>query len=304
MTQGDWQDGSMPPPPQPYAYAYPPQPAFDPGDPLVSNDFNGWWHRSLRLLRATWRPMAVIQTIVAVPALILLIPAMVIFQDRQREALASLEASAGTDSLPDLSELFAGFPILLAAAVGSGVFYLLGQLAGQQVVVHTATGRPGNPVGPALLAGIKRLPALIGWFLLAIPVLIVATVLCFFPVIYVAAALTVLPVVVLVERGNGIGRCFQLFHASIGVSVSRIATIWGLSFAGGLLLTLLNTIVDITIGGSFETPNATATVINTVLQSVYFVVAYVVMAPLLVTAYADMRARREPFGTGNLVPGA
>ncbi|MFI7541620.1 hypothetical protein [Actinoplanes sp. NPDC049599] len=303
MSQGEWQGWPTTPPPQPYAYAHPQQPAFDPGDPLVSNDFNGWWQRGFRLLRAAWRPMAVIQALVAVPTLILLVPAMVMFQDRQREGLAKLEASTTTESLPDLSELFAGFPILLAATAGAGLFYLFGQLAGQQVVVFTATGRTGNLVGPALLAAAKRLPALIGWYLLAIPVLIVATVLCFFPVIYVAAALTVLPVVVLLERGNGIGRCFQLFHASIGVSVSRIATIFGLSLAGGLLLTLVTTVVDVTIGGSFNTPNSAATVVNTVLQSAYYVVAYLVVAPLLVTAYADMRARREPFGTASLLPG-
>jgi hypothetical protein len=110
--------------------------------------------------------------------------------------------------------------------------------------------------------------------------------------------------VVLLERGNGIGRCFQLFHAKIGVSVSRLATIFGLSLAGGLVLTLVSTIVDTTVGGSFNTPSTTATVINTVLQSGYYFVAYLVLAPLLVTTYADMRARREQFSTANLLPDA
>jgi hypothetical protein len=304
MSQGDWQNWSATPQPQPYAYAYPQYPGFDPADPLISNDFNGWWHRSFRLVRAAWRPLAVIQAIVAVPTLILLLPAMVIFQERQQQALRSLEATTGTDEMPDFSEIFAGFPILLAAGAAAGLFYLVGQLASQQVVVFTATGRTGNLVGPALAAAAKRLLPLIGWYLLAIPVLIVAMVLCFFPVIYVSAALAVLPVVVLLERGNGIGRCFQLFHASIGVSVSRIATLFGLGIASGLVLGLLTTIIDATIGGSFEAPNTTATVINTVLQSAYYFVAYIVTAPLLVTAYADMRARREQFSTADLLPNA
>jgi hypothetical protein len=204
--------------------------------------------------------------------------------------------------MPDFSQIFAGFPVLLAAAVGAGLFFLFGQLAAQQVVVFTAVGRTGNLIGPAMLAAAKRIFPMLGWYLLALPVLIVATVLCFFPVIYVGAALTVLPAVVLLERGNGIGRCFQLFHARIGVSVSRLATIFGLNLAGGLVLAMVNTIVDMTIGGSFNTPNTTATVINTVLQSGYYVVAYLVLAPLLVTTYADMRARREQFSTANLVP--
>jgi hypothetical protein len=301
MVQGQGPDWSITPPPQPYAYAYPQQPPYDPADPLVSNDFSGWWQRSFRLVRAAWRPMAIIQAIVAVPSLILMIPAMVMFQDRQRRALATLEATTATNELPDLSKVFAGFPILLAGTAAAGLCYLFGQLAAQQVVVLTATGRPGNPVGPALLTAAKRILPLLGWYLLAIPVLIVATVLCFFPVIYVGAALAVLPVVVLLERGNGIGRCFQLFHARFSVSAGRLATIIGLALAGGLVLSLLGAVIDATIGGSINTPNTTATVINTVLQGVYSLVAVPVFAPLLVTAYADMRARREPFSTANLV---
>ena len=304
MSQGEWQDWSATPQPQPYAYGYPQPMGFDPADPLISNDFNGWWQRSFQLVRAAWRPIAVIQAIIGVPALILLLPTTVIFQNRQREAFERLEASTDADAFPNMSDMFAGFPILLAAAAVTGLLFVFGQLAAQQVVVFTATGRTGNLVGPAMLAAARRVLPLIGWYLLAIPVLVVAAVLCFFPVIYVGAALTVLPVVILLERGNGIGRCFQLFHARIGVSVSRIATIYGLSLAAGMLLTLLTTIVDTTIGGSFTTPNTTATVINAVLQSVYYFVTYLVLAPLLVTTYADMRARREQFSTAHLLPDA
>ena len=304
MSEGQGPDWSTTPPPQPYAYAYPQPQYFDPADPLVSNDFSGWWQRSLHLVKTAWRPMAIIQLMAAVPALILLIPGMVIFQDRQQRALATLEATADPNEMPDFSAFFEGFPILLAVTTVSSLFYLIGQLASQQVVVFTATGRTGSLIGPALLAATKRVLPLIGWYLLAIPVLIVATVLCFFPVIYVGAALAVLPVVVLLERGNGIGRCFQLFHARFSVSASRLGTILGLAVASGLLLTLVSTLIDATIGGSINTPNTTATVINTVLQGLYSLVAYVVVAPLLVTAYADMRARREHFSTANLRPAA
>jgi len=304
MSQGDWQDWSAAGQPQPYPYPYPQPMGFDPADPLISNDFNGWWQRGFGLVKAAWRPMAVVQAIVSVPALILLLPAMVIFQNRQREALESVDAAIAADTSPDFSLFFAGMAVLVPAAAAAGLFYMLGQLANQQIVVFIATGRTGSLVGPALLAAAKRIPALIGWYLLAVPVLIVAVVLCFFPVIYVSAALITLPVVVQLERGNGIGRCFQLFHAKLGVSVSRIATIIGLSMAAALLLGLLSTIVDVTVGGSFNTPNTTATVINTVLQGGYYFVSYLVLAPLLVTAYADMRARYEPFTTANLVPRA
>ena len=299
--QGDWQDWSAVPQPPPYPFPYPGPVGFDPADPLVSNDFDGWWRRSFRLLKAAWRPLAVIQALAAVPSLLVLLPATVIFQDRQRAALDSVEASVAADTQPDWTQILAGLPILLAGGAVAGFFYLWAQLACQQVVVSTATGRTGNLVGPALWTGAKRIPALLGWSLLAIPVLIVALVLCFFPVLYVAAALTVLPMVVLLERGAGIGRCFQLFHAALGVSVGRIATMIGLSSVAGLLLALVSTVIDVTIGGSFEAPSTSATVINTVLQTGFSFVSYLVMAPMLVTTYADMRARREPFTTASLV---
>ena len=286
------------------AQPYPYQPGFDPADPLISNDFNGWWRRSFALVKAAWRPMAVIQAIVAGPTLAVMLPAMVMFQDRQRVAQENLQAAvdAGTD--PNVADFVAGLPVLVAAAAVASIFYGIGALASVQVAVYRATGRPGNLVGPALLTALKRFPALLGWYLVAIPLLLVALVLCFFPVIYVGAVLMVLPVVVLLERGNGTGRCFQLFHADLGVSVSRIATVFGLSAAAAMVLTVINTLVDVTIGGSYATPNTTATVINTVVQSVYYVATYAVLAPLLLTTYTDMRARHEPFTTGNLLPPA
>lgn len=257
-----------------------PQPhGFDPAGPLISNTFSGWWQRSFRLFTAVWQPMLVVQLIVTLPALAVYLPAMATFSDS-----------------PDFSSFFADWQVLLPAVTVAVLLVLLGQLATQQVVVHVATGRPGNPVVPSLLAGVKRFPMLIGWSLLTLPVLIVALVLCLFPVIYVAAALTVLPVVVLLERGTGIGRSFQLFHAGIGVSVSRIATIIGLAFAGAMALTLLQTLID-TVA-----PTTAATVVNAVLEGGYSVISYLLLAPLLVTAYADMRARRESFTTADLNP--
>ncbi|GAA3338315.1 hypothetical protein GCM10020358_19990 [Amorphoplanes nipponensis] len=302
--QGAWQDWTATPQPQPQPYPYPQPVGFDPADPLVSGDYNGWWRRSIALIKATWRPIALVQLLIAVPTLALLVPALVAFQKEQRTAQDSLQNSIEAGGPPDFSLIFAGFTTLMPAAAAAGLFYVVGHLANAQIVVFTATGRRGNPIGPALLAGLKRLPAMLGWYLLAVPVVIVATVLCFFPVIYVAAALAVLPLVVLLERGAGIGRCFQLFHADLGVSVSRIATLFGLSFASSVVLNLLTTLVSVTIGGGLSAPNTTATVINAILQGGYTLLAGVFLIPLAVTTYADMRARREPFTTANLVPGA
>src|SRR5690349_19055522 len=108
---------------------------FDPADPLISTDYSGWWQRSFRMVKAAWRPMAVVQLIVTLPALAAYLPAMVIVAEKQREALDGVES-------PGLSALFAGWQVFLPTAVAAVVLLLLGQLATQQVVVHLATGRP------------------------------------------------------------------------------------------------------------------------------------------------------------------
>jgi hypothetical protein len=165
--------------------------------------------------------------------------------------------------------------------------------------VDIATGRNAGS-GPAALAALRRFPALLGWSLLALPMIVAAIVLCLLPVLYVGAVLTILPVVVLLERGTGIGRCFRLFHADLGVAIGRIATILGLTVAGSVIVTLLTTAVTLTAGGGLESPNALATTAEALLQGVFYVAAGLVGTPLLVTAYADMRARREPFSTAHL----
>jgi hypothetical protein len=283
--------------PQPYQYPYRPPVGGDPTDPLVSADFSGWWRRGFRLVRAAWRPLAIVQLIAGVPALALLVPALVSFDRQQQTAQAQLQADTGQ---PDFSLFFSGLEVLLPLAGLAGLIYLVGQLAGVQIVVFTATGRTGGLVGPALVTAIKRFLPALGWYLLALPMVLLATALCFLPVLYVGAAIMVLPVVVVLERRAGIGRCFQLFHTDLGAAVSRLATVAGLSAAASVLLNFLTIIVTLTVGGGFGTQNDTASVINALLQGLLTFVSGIVLTPLIVAAYADLRARREPFTTATL----
>ena len=146
----------------------------------------------------------------------------------------------------------------------------------------------------------QRLPAMIGWSVPALLLAVAAFVLCFLPLLYVGAVLLVLPVVVLVERGNAISRCFRLFHADLGAAVSRVATIAGLTVAGVVVVNLITTIILVASGSSLEDRPAPATVAEVVLQGVCTVAIGLVTTPMLVTAYADMRARREPFTSADL----
>jgi hypothetical protein len=135
---------------------------------------------------------------------------------------------------------------------------------------------------------------------------------CFLPVFYVMAALAILPVVVLFEPGAGISRCFQLFHTDLGAAVARIATVAGLGLAVVVLGSVLSAVASVLAQGSPlpDAPSAAGTaaivvgsVAGTVLTSAASMIGGIVLTPLIVATYADLRARREPFTTAYLAAG-
>ncbi|MET0492234.1 MAG: hypothetical protein ABW000_03790 [Actinoplanes sp.] len=292
-TEGDWQDWTATP--QPWS-----QPAgTDPSDPLVSNDYNGWWQRSFGLIKAGWKRLAAVQLGVAIPSAAVLAPATITYRRQQNDAQQAFQDSVDAGGSPDFGALFAGWQALLVASAIAAVLSMLGLLITAQLVVFTATGRH-QETGAAVRAALRRAPALLGWGLLAVPLFVLSVILCFFPALYVGAALAVLPVVVLLERGKGIGRSFNLFHANLGVSLSRLATAAGLSFAGSLVVNLLTTLANVILGDGLTTTNPVAVGLTVTLQAIYSCVAGVVLTTMLVTAYADMRAHREHFTTADL----
>jgi hypothetical protein len=264
-------------------------PRFDPADPLISNDYAGWWSRSFALLRAGWRPMAVLQLLLAVPILALLIPTEIAYERHEREVQAAL----GPDQLPDLGDTVQSGLIMMAGGVPAGLIFTFGVLAAIRLVTVVATGATPR-VGEAVRAALRRLHAMLGWYVVAAVICIVAFALCFLPLIYVGTVLTILPAVVQLERGNAIARSFQLFHADLGAAVGRAVSIGGLSLAASVAMVAVTALAGVLVQG------AALGIVNAVVQALYYVVSGLVLTPLIVTMYADLRARREPFSTAYL----
>ena len=150
-------------------------------------------------------------------------------------------------------------------------------------------------IGDALRLGARRVLPLIGWQLLAIPIYLAAICLCIIPIFYILAVFLVLPVVVAVERNFAIGRCFSLFHANLGTSVARCATILGITIGTSVVGGLLGAAVD-AVARSSATGDAgviAGAVASTLIGAVISGAVAVFVAPLILTAYADMRAQRE-----------
>lgn len=259
-------------------------------DPLVSPDYNGWWQRSFGLLRAAWKPLATVFGVAGLADLALTIPATLRFEAAQRDARERIEAAG--DQI-DFTLFFAGAGEFTAATTATGLIHVVATLIAARIVIDAALGRTGA-FGPAGAAAARRLPAMLGWSVPALLLAVAAFVLCFLPLLYVGAVLLVLPIVVLVERGNAISRCYQLFHADIGTAVSRVATIAGLTVAGVVVANLITTVILVASGSSPADRPVPATVAEVVVQGLSTVAIGLVTTPMLVTAYADMRARREP----------
>jgi hypothetical protein len=279
-------------------------PRFDPADPLVSGDYAGWWRRGFAVLRRGWRALALVQVFTAVPALALLIPGQ-LFADLAARDLA--QAAAGDGRL-GLDRFLAAGGVSTVALLVASLIFSVGTLANARLVVTVATG--GEPrAGRALRSVLPRVPALIGWSMLAGLLSLVALLACLLPVIYVGAVLVMLPAVVLFEPGGGgISRCFSLFHTELGAAVARIATIAGLGIGISLIFSTLSAVLTaMARGTAFPGPLAAGTaavvadsVAGTVLSVLGTLIGGVVLTPLIVATYADLRARREPFVTAYL----
>jgi hypothetical protein len=274
----------MPPPP---GFALPPQYYAGPDDPLVSNDMSGWWDRSLRLLRTAWRPLLVVH-LISVPAFEIL--------SAWAQFTAVDDITRDPDHVTGAEARAVLLRLGLAIVVGALLSVVVG-LSAQRILVQVATGRPAS-IGAALLDGLRRTPALIGWGFPVALMVLGGLLFCILPGLYLGAVFTVLPAIVLLERGNAISRSFQLVHADIGAALGRIVVYYGVSFLFVTVESLLSRAV-----AAFGTSLA-GTVVSTAVGIVFSLAAAVAISPMVLTAYADMRARREPFSTAYLAASA
>ncbi|MDY7085612.1 MAG: hypothetical protein SYR96_10940 [Actinomycetota bacterium] len=281
--------------PQPGYHPYGAQPAYGlpsgyyagPEDPLVSPDYAGWFRRSFTLLAAVWQPMTLVQLMWAVPLLAVSIASAFTQPD------TTVVADPQTVTLDDFLEpLLVILPFSLAAVV----IAMVGQLATLDILVQRATGRTPS-VTEALKNGLRRFFPLLGWQILAGLTILLGLVFCVLPGIYFAVVLMVLTPIVLLERGQGIGRAFQLFHADFGAALARVATVFGFYIAFAVVEGIFTAAVDPTARASTGVALFLAFV-----STGFSVAAGVVISPMVLTAYADMRARREPFSTAYLAP--
>jgi hypothetical protein len=141
---------------------------------------------------------------------------------------------------------------------------------------------------------------LLGWSLLAALMIGVGLLLCLVPGIYFTVVLVLLAPVVAVERRAGIGRCFDLFHASRRDALSRNSTIVALMVAVTVIGSRLQAPITLAVSSTQVDVGAGANLLALGIGSAVTAVLGILTGPLAVTAYADLRARREHTSTTEL----
>jgi hypothetical protein len=266
------------------------------GDPLISPDYGGWFSRGVTIVKRGWKPLVALQVVGIVLALLVEVP-LTVYTARTEDDL-QVFTTANPEQAPDFTPLLGLLGLTLLAVLVSSVVAATVTVATVQIGVSVAVGAPTS-VGEAVRLAVRRVAPLLGWQVLAIPIYLLGICFCILPVLYVAAVFTVLPVVVAVERTNAIGRSFSLFHHSLGVSVGRIATIIGIGIGGSVAGVLIGSVLD--AGVRSATPGSSGpfagAIASAFVGSLIGAALSLLLAPLTLAAYADMRARIEPLNS-------
>jgi hypothetical protein len=296
------------PPPGQWQPAPPPGQLIGPGpggrppvvaDTLVSENYSGWWLRGLAIVQAGWKQLLLVQLIAAVVAFAVR-AAVSVAVVRNTNAPARLDPNDPFAASPTIGNVFSGIGLLATGQVLATLVTVLATLASLRIgLTVVAGGRPA--LGDMFRFAAMRTLPLIGWSLVAGLTIALGVCLCVVPGFYLAGVFMVLPAVVAFERGNAIGRCFTLFHGSAGVAIARVATIFGLTLAGfavaWAITAGINALADDAAAAGTVTGAVTAAAISTVIIAA----VRVLVDPLILTTYADLRARVEPFSVTALV---
>jgi hypothetical protein len=272
-------------------------------DPLISPDYGGWWRRSGALFLRTWTRVLPLQLAGFVVGLAVAIPEALVLN----RFLADYSAAAGSDPPvpPDAGAALGVLGMSLVLGTVNTLVISVISVAVYQLAVSAAAGRPLR-FGAALGLAVRRGGPLLGWRVLGALLIGAGFCACFLPAVYIYAVLTILPAVVTFERGGaGIGRCFKLFHNSLGVAAGRIATV----MATGVVLAGVSAVIRGVVvwfdGGSrstgtFEILSTAAIVVSTVIGELLAALLRTFTSIMVLTAYADLRARLEPLCTATL----
>ena len=279
------------PPKRPYGDLPPapraPEMSRGPGgdDPLVPADFSSWMGKIVDAVGRSWRPLILLQLVLAVPLAILL----ALFE----HAAGSRTGLTVTDSKVHWTFDHPGTAIGLG--VGLGVVALvvgaLVQLASLWVVIRQAADRD-CPAKLAFRFAVDRVAPLIGWQIVAGVIIVLGLVALVVPGIYFAVVLipTLLGVVGLERRG--LRRCFELVRG-------QFFALFGRCCVALLIVAAYSELDQVIVNGIFGR-DATGWDVQLVASALQLPLEVAGLAFLVIT-YVELRGKRVATSTADLL---
>lgn len=269
---------------------------FSGGDPLVTDDFEGWWNASLAVVRRSWRSMGLILLIGVV------LPRWVLGAYNSFTA-AEIDVE-NTEWGTYVSEAFPGWPAaIIGGLLGLALVYLVavsGMAATRTAAAEAAGGFLG--LGEAFRFGFERGWKLWLWLLLAWLTIVVGLVLCVLPGLWAAFALSLMVPAATFERGRSpYARSIQLTHSAFWPALGRLIIVVLVLFAVNLIIGLIGALLTGLWVGVFA--GWLASILILITQAV---MALLLLAPLIwvlsaaLCSYAWLRGRRESVSSTSL----
>jgi hypothetical protein len=272
---------------------------MDSDDPLISRSFDGWWERGRTLVRRSWLRLLLLQVPLVLASVVLQI----------MPTYLSYKSSLADD--PERAEGLLGPLGQTALSMGTGAVVLiesmLATLAGTYLVLALAAegpSAPGASVRAAYRAALRRIAPVVGWSLVVGLLVSAGFLACVVPGVYLAMVFTLMPAVVVFERGRTFRRCFALFHGDVSAALPRLMIITAIAYGMTVPATVLVGGAGIgldEVGWTSSTAIWTVTVWTVLLGAAIQVGVSLLTVPLSVVTYADLRARREPLSTSQMV---
>ncbi len=209
--------------------------------------------------------------------------------------VAALDTASRSKSVGDAAaDTLAPIVLLLIGELLSALVALLATLVAIHVVVAAAARQPMG-LGVTVRQAARRWGPAVGWVLLASLIILGGIALLLPAGVYLAVVFTLLPAVVAFERREIIGRCFRLFHAKFDVALGRILTVIAMYVVAGTAGGLLSGALTASTVGSTTAVLVASALAGVVVEVVLTAAAMIIIVPLLVGAYAYLRACRDGY---------
>lgn len=284
------QFGQPAPPGYAAPYGHPGYPGGYPAppvDPLVPTDFGGWFQRVFDVFRRDFGRLALVW---ALPALVLgaFSAAINLAIPGPDEAY---QFGAGLPTNPDPGAVVLAFygdmpgrtlPIMLTFMAVWYVVFAVAQAVTVHLAIRGADGRPCTALESMRLVA-PRIPASIGWTLLAAAACTVGMILLVLPGAYLSVVIFAsLYGVVVVERA-GIGRCFRLIKGRFWATTGRLIIAVLLLMVYSIIPSIASAVI------SLASP-----VVGGLVNGILTLPALVFYAAVFVVTYAELRRHESP----------